>query len=324
MFGNQATQGGGPFGGGVGNLQQTQNASLFGGNNSMANNQNQGSLFGTTTQNKPASFGGGGLFNGPQANTNTGLFGATQNPQSGGGLFGGGQIQQTQSNQNGLFGQNQTQTSSLFGQNQQQQPQQNGGLFTKPANTGLFGQSTQPTTGLFGANTSQMQQPANQGLFGAQNPQTFGQPSTGGVGGLFGGQNKPGGLFGTTQQPPVGGLLPSTTQNSLFQQPSTTNTWGATQQQPTSNWGAPQQQPTTFGQTQGFGQSTPGFGGNTNQLGGTSWGVNTSFNQPVVTQQQPISNQPPITPVKSKNPKVDNKHSVKCISALDQYTGMSK
>lgn len=140
--------------------QQTQQGSggIFGQSNANANGgafgqqQGTGALFGA----KPAS---GGLFGqsaGSKAfgmNTNPtgttgGLFGQTNQQQSGGGLFG----QQQNSNAGGLFGQNnQSQNQSgLFGQQNSSnafgQPQQQGGLFgSKPAG-GLFGQQQGAST----------------------------------------------------------------------------------------------------------------------------------------------------------------------------------
>ncbi|PJP11049.1 hypothetical protein HERES_0778 [Saccharomyces cerevisiae] len=254
-FGANNVSNGGAFGQvnrGAFPQQQTQQGSggIFGQSNANANGgafgqqQGTGALFGA----KPAS---GGLFGqsaGSKAfgmNTNStgttgGLFGQTNQQQSGGGLFG----QQENSNAGGLFGQNnQSQNQSgLFGQQNSSnafgQPQQQGGLFgSKPAG-GLFGQQQ-------GASTFASGNAQNNSIFGQNHQQ---QQSTGG---LFGQQNnqsqsQPGGLFGQTNQnnnQPFG-------QNGL-QQP----------QQNNSLFGA---KPTGFGNTSLFSNST------TNQSNGIS------------------------------------------------------
>jgi len=161
------------------------------------------------------------------------------------------------------------------------------------------------------------------------------QPSTSFGSSPFGtNQNAQGGtgLFGNsppTSNSPFGGN--NTQQNTGF--------LGNPQQQQNSNQGgslfgtfAPsnnQQQGQTsslFGQSNPQQQNNSGFGttsialgagnNNNNKLGGTSWGVPTNQQQPSGTQN--------IQPVRSKNPKLDAKHLVKCIAALDQFQGCCK
>ncbi|KYK55162.1 Nuclear protein 96 [Drechmeria coniospora] len=199
-----------------------------------------------------------------------GLFGNTNNTlATGGGLFGNAQQQQAQQqNTGGAFGagfgaQNQTQqTGGLFGGNQQKPA--TGGLFGASTTTtggGLFGTANnqqQNATG-FGANTAA----AGGGLFGAAKPNTGGglfgntntaQTATAGGGGLFGSlgasnqtqqatgsslfgaanstQQKPGGLFGSTNQVAGSGLFGG--QNNQTQGSSL---FGGTNQQQVQNPG---------------------------------------------------------------------------------------
>ncbi|KAI0872596.1 nuclear protein 96-domain-containing protein [Hypoxylon argillaceum] len=176
LFGNANQQPASAFGnsGGFGaqNQQQQQTGGLFGSQQKPAgtglfgtagtNNSTGGGAFGTA--NSGSAFGqlnttqtGGSLFGAKPATGSTGgLFGstgATQNTNTGGGLFGS-------LNQN---------------QNQQQQPQQGGGLFgslnqaqQKPS---LFNTSTQPSGGsVFGGQNTQ-QQGSMFGSSTAQQPQ---------------------------------------------------------------------------------------------------------------------------------------------------------
>lgn len=253
--------------------QQTQQSTggIFGQSNANANGgtfgQQPGSsgLFGA----KPASAGlfaqpGGaktfGMGTNSTGTTSGGLFGQTNQQQSGGGLFG----QQQNSNTGGLFGQNnQNQNQSgLFGQQNSSntfgQPPQQGGLFGSKSTGGLFGQQQGASNfgsgntqggSLFGQNNQQQQ--STGGLFGQQNNQSQSQPS-----GLFGQSNQ-------TNNQPFG-------QNGL-QQP----------QQNTSLFGT---KPTGFGNTGLFSNSA------TNQNGGISG--NNQQQQPgglFQNKQQPAS-----------------------------------
>lgn len=231
LFGNTAASStAAPFSFGSNNNQQsstTNSGGLFGNNNQSSG----GGLFGsnnTSTQQKP-----GGLF----GNSASGGFGASNNAQPSGGLFGGGSNSSTGG---GLFGNNNTTTNTtgggLFGNNQ-------------PTNTGggLFGGGASTTTqnkpgGLFGGSTfgNNQQSSTGGGLFGNNNT----QPSTGG-GGLFnntasntsGGfnfgnnnQNKPAGssLFGgaSTTNNQSGGMFSNSMNNSFG------NSLNQSQQQP--------------------------------------------------------------------------------------------
>ncbi|KAH8666780.1 nuclear protein 96-domain-containing protein [Xylariales sp. PMI_506] len=173
LFGtNTASTGGGVFGGAA-NAQP----SAFG-NNAQAS----GGLFG----NKPAATTTGGLFGGAGAtqNTNTGggLFGGlgnnqagAQQAQTGGGLF-GGLNNSTQQKPGGLFGgSTQTNTGGLFGA--QNNAQQGGGLFG-------MSNTQQPQQNAMGSslfNTSLNNQSTPQALTASVN-----DPSAYGTGGLFG------------------------------------------------------------------------------------------------------------------------------------------
>lgn len=293
LFGSQPAAGGGIFG----SNPPQQGQGMFGGGQQQSQPQQgifggqqpqQGGLFGGQQQQQPAT--GMGLFGGQQQQPQgTGIFGQAQPPQQTTGLFGG----------------QQQQGAGLFGQTQQQQPQQ----------TGLFGGATQaPTTGLFGAattnaNTSFLgQQPQQQqSPFGA-NPSAspfggnsiFGQqqPSTG-----FGQQTQP------QQQPNTGGLF---------------NTFAPGGQQQPGQTGMFQQAPATTGSTSIFGNTAFNnpAGTSSNKLGGTSWGVPTNLNTTPSVNSVSVGTQ--VQAVKSKNSKLDAKHLVKCIAALDQFNGLSK
>lgn len=144
--GSQPQQGGGLFGGGAAGSTQTSQpqggGSLFGGSLFGGNQQTQNQQ---STQ-QPAS---GGLFGNAQQNQNQ----QEQKPATGG-LFGGGQTNQTQQQTT----QQPATGGSLFGGMQST---------NKPAGTGsLFG-GTAPTGGLFGSSTAQ--QPATNSLFGGAN-----------------------------------------------------------------------------------------------------------------------------------------------------------
>jgi hypothetical protein len=340
---------------GAGSQQQTTGG-LFGGNQ-----QTAGGVFGGQQQ-QPNAFmqqptQQQGLFGGQQQGNNAGLFGAQQQGQ-GQGLFGaqpqqqqqgmfGGQ-QQPQQNAGGLFGaqQQQPNTMGLFGGQQGQGTGAFGGM-QQNNQTGLFGgNQQQQTTGLFGQ-ANQQQQPANN-MFG--NTQATGT-------GLFGGaSNTANSAFLGQQQPqqqspfnatPAFG---STANTSIFgggqnQQANTTSLFGGQQQQqqPTTgglfNTFAPQQQQQQQQQQQTglFQQGSPNTGSNNlfgattfnspagtsnNKLGGTTWGVPTNLNTSPSIATTSVGTQ--VQPVKSKNSKLDAKHLVKCIAALDQFNGLSK
>ena len=196
----------------------------FGANTAATNTGTGGGLFGNTAQTntgggglfgggqqqqQPAAtgFGGGTGFGGQAQNTGTGLFGSQPKP---GGLFGAAPTANTGAATGGLFGSTAS-TTTPFGTTNTAQ-QQGGGLFgAKPATTGtgLFGGSTgQPAGaaggGLFGGAPAQNQQPAQGSLFGGMNQNT---------------QQKPGGLFGSTQSTGgglFGGQQPQQQQGGMF------------------------------------------------------------------------------------------------------------
>ena len=351
LFGNNASKpavgGTGLFGGGGGGQAfgsgqpQPQNTSqgLFGQSNT------QGVAFGQASQQANTAFGGGNsAFGGGQT---TSAFGGNQNQ---GGLF--GQQQPSQQQQGGLFGQQSQQPSNngtgLFGGG--------GGAFGQPSQGGAFGQAAQSAQGqgLFGQGGTQNQggmfgntggQPSGGGLFGTvsnainqsfmgnQQPQQ--QQNTGFNSSPFGsGQPSQGGLFGSSQpsaNSPFGTNTQQNQQGTGFfggnpqqqQNPNQGSLFGtfapsSTLQQPGQNssspfgQGNPQQGGSAFGTTSIV---LGGTNANNNKLGGTSWGV--------PTNQQP-SGTPNIQPVRSKNPKLDAKHLVKCIAALDQFQGCCK
>ncbi|KAI0155234.1 nuclear protein 96-domain-containing protein [Xylariaceae sp. FL1272] len=260
LFGTSGTSSG--FGNnnatsGFGSSNTTGGGGLFGNanNNSTANKPAFGG-FGTGTTNTAGGFGSS-TNTGFGSNNNTGgggLFGAntTSTPQTGGGLFGNNNTQQTTGAfGSSAFGQQQSQQtgSGLFGNSQAQKPAgglfgstggtntgTGGGLFgsgtgafggqqNQPASGGLFGNANKPagsTGGLFG-NTNTAQNTSG-GLFGSgqNNQQQQQQPQQ--AGGLFGqSQQKPGGLFGTSTGSTGGMFGSQTQQNSMF---------GSSQQQP--------------------------------------------------------------------------------------------
>ncbi|KAL8665878.1 MAG: hypothetical protein Q9168_007607 [Polycauliona sp. 1 TL-2023] len=244
-FGNN-TQSTGLFG------AQTTSASPFGAATTATSGfgatSTSGGLFGAGAA-KPSGFGtttsqpsGGGLFG---STNQTGGFGAQNNTTNTTGGFGGNQG-------GGLFGTNNNQQKSgfSFGQNNNTST---GTGFGTSGNTG-FGASNNTSTGggLFGNSTTnapfgsgQQQQPASNpfGGFGGnqQNqtqPQNTAAPAFGGFGNTNNQQQKPGGLFGGTDN-------------------STSNTGGG-----------------LFGANQNNQQSTTGGGlfgnANNNQTGGSS------------------------------------------------------
>lgn len=164
--------------------------------------QQSGGLFGNTANKTPSLFGntqqpatGGSLFGNTQSKpaAGTSLFGSNTNQQSTGtGLFGStAQTQQPQQPQ---------QPTSLFGSSQAQSKPA-GGLFggqqtatqTQPQSTGLFGASTQqkPAGSLFGGGgATQQPQQSGTSLFGAQPAQPQQQQSLLGGGSLFSNQQQ--------------------------------------------------------------------------------------------------------------------------------------
>lgn len=267
------TSGGFGSGGGFGNqTNNSNNASGFGGQQSSGfGSSNTGGLFGQQN-NKPAPLFGNNATSGQSSG---GLFGTSNNTNTGGGLFGssntGGGFGSANkpafgsnttggfgSNTNTGFGNNSSTGSAFgggFGQNQQSnQAQSNpfGGFGNNQNNTNtaakpLFGSGS--GTSLFGNNQQNNQQP-NQNPFGGASNQP--NPS----GGLFG--NKPAGssLFGNTGNT-------STTGNSLFGNANTQNQ----QQNSGGLFGQQQPKPSLFGNNTaantGFGSST--FGSSLNQ-----------------------------------------------------------
>lgn len=314
-----------------GQTQQTQQGGGFFGQS----NPNQGGgIFGQSTPqtNTP------GLFGGQQQTGNAGLFGSQQPPTSN--AFGG----QQQGNQGGLFGQasQPAQQGGLFGMQSTNTGGQTGmnpqgqGLFGGSNNTqgvgvggGLFGQPNlnTATTSPFGGAASN----SNQSFLGSQGSSFQGSSN------LFGGSNpnQGGGMFGNTQ-PTTSPFGAPTQSSNLFggntQQQPQPNTGGnplfGTFANPTPNttsnvFGAPAATTTMFGgqnqPQQSFGQAQNAFNPTTsinNKLGGTSWGVPTN---PIGGAQAG-----PMQPIRSKNTKLDAKHLVKCIAALDQFQGLCK
>lgn len=250
---------------------------------------------------KPAfSFGG--------TSSSGGAFGSTPAPSTGG-LFGGAQTSQpTTTSQpapsGGLFGGFGTQNNQQ--QQQGQQPGAGGSTFggfgssstAGGGGTGLFGSSTaNKPGGLFGSTTTSQPQgqsgfgsggtgggfsfggASNQQQGGQQQPQqqqqqkpggfSFGQPSTGTGGGLFGSSNAGGGSTG-------GGLFGSGNTGG--------NTGGGLFGSSTNN------QSTAGGGGGLFGSSTLGGAGNT---GSSLFGASTNQQQQQQPQQQQQSNLPP-------------------------------
>lgn len=243
LFGGTTGSTGSGFGGF--GTQQTTSASPFGSTTATA------SPFGGAQQTGTSAFGGG-----------AGGFGAQNQTQNKGGLFGGGGggfgtgTQQQPSTGGGLFGSGGTTGSSLFGQNTQQNQQQNTG-------SSLFGSGTQQTGtggGLFGSGTQQQQQ-SKPSLFGSSTTGTgTGTSPFGGFGNTQNQSTGTGGLFGTgaaqNQQQQKPSLFGNTgTGSSLFGTSQNTTTQGAG----TSLFGNTQsQQPQTGGLgTSLFGASQP-------------------------------------------------------------------
>ena len=333
-FGQNTSQ---PFAQNQANTPFSQNPTgqnLFNSTQPQQPQQNAG-IFG---QSNPSQ--GAGLFgqNNTQANT-SGIFGGQQQPPANTGIF-GGQQQQTPN----AFGAQQGNQGGLFGLPSQQPPQQ-GGLFgnplggqppTNPQGQGLFGGAGNPQPGIFG-------QPNQNAATFANAPnnanQTFmanqGNNFQGTTNNLFGGANTTnqagGGIFGNNQ---------IQTNNSFGNQNQNSNMFGVQNQQPQSNvagnslfgtfatsnnqssqgsnvFGGPTAPSNAFGQNQ---QQGPNLNANY-KLGGTSWGVPTG-----VQGTPPTANSQPslVQPVRSKNGKLDSKHLVKCISALDQFQGLCK
>ena len=332
MFTTQSQQGGifgqsqnKPFGGST-----SGGPGLFGSTQPTQPAQQGGGIFGTTST-QPQSTGAFGA----ATSTNSAFLGTQPAATQGTGAFGG--FNQGQSTQGGIFGQQQQQqqpaTSGIFGGSTQQQPQQ-GSIFGTSGGFGQ-GQGTQGQgQGIFGQSTQGQQQPQSQGqgIFGQQ---TGGQSQFGRTTSAFTStqpqqQSNPFGGNPTSQGTGIFGTSTQGTQGTGIFGTGATNP-----QQPSSQGGlfgtfAPSSQPTQ--QTQGtslFGASSNNPQGgqsfnstgitmvNTtpaNKLGGTSWGV--PINQPNGAQS--------MQPVRSKNPKLDSKHLVKCISGMEQFLGSSK
>lgn len=334
MFTSQPQQQGGifgqpqskPFGGAT-----SGGPGLFGSAQPTQPAQQGGGIFGTTST-QPQSTGAFGA----ATSSNSAFLGTQPAASQGTGAFGG--FSQGQSTQGGIFGQQQPQqqqqpaTSGVFGGSTQQQPQQ-GGIFGTSGGFGQ-GQSTQGQ-GVFGQGTQGQQQPQSQGIFGQQ--QTGGQSQYGRTTSAFTTtqpqqQSNP---FGGNPTSQGAGIFGTSTQGTQGTGTGIFGTGATNPQQPSSQGGlfgtfAPSTQPTQ--QTQGTslfggtssnpqgGQSFNSTGINlvnttpANKLGGTSWGV--PINQPNGAQS--------MQPVRSKNPKLDSKHLVKCISGMEQFLGSSK
>ncbi|KAM0251552.1 hypothetical protein ACHAP5_001559 [Fusarium lateritium] len=179
-----ASTGGGLFGQSNNQPQQNTGTGMFGQNNQT---QQTGGMFGQNQQ-KPAGTGlfgttntaaastGGGLFGNSQPQTNTTGFGAANNNNASGGMFGN----KPAATGGGMFG---------------------GSTAAQPSTTG---------TGLFGGSNNQAQQNTGTGMFGntasqQQKPSLFGASTSNTGGGMFGGQsnqNAGSSLFGgsTNQQ----------------------------------------------------------------------------------------------------------------------------
>lgn len=250
---------------GFGANNNTTTNNLFGNNNQQS--KPFGGFGNTATTSTPFGSTAGATTGGFGANTNTtntggGLFGntAAQNTNTGGGLFGSNTQQQNPLGggfgSTGFGAQNNTQqTGGLFGQqaNQPQQQQQAGGLFgQKPAATGggLFG-STTNTSSPFGQQNNQQQQTG--GLFG-QKPAATG-------GGLFGNTGQQANQGGTGLFGNLGGQQnqQQQTQGSLF------GGLGNNQQKPSLFGGAAQSNAGLFGQQPQQQQGTGLFGNSTAQ-----------------------------------------------------------
>ena len=296
-----------------GNTQPVTGGGLFGTNNAA---QNTGGLFGTQPTNPATGFmsqptQGQGLFGNQQQQQQQqpnamggGLFG-NSNPAPQGGIFGNGNTQANTMGGGGIFGgqqQNPIQGGGLFGQQQQQQQPQTGmagGLFGIQTTAGgmIGGQQQNSGTGLFGQQNNQQQQ----GPFGAASSnanQAFLANQQNPVGGnLFGAPSNGTGIFGNQQ------TTPSSSAGGLFNSFAPANTANQTNN--------------LFGN-----QQNTAFNAN-NKLGGTSWGVPTTLTSNPSGLVNPAGAQP-MQPVRSKNTKLDQKHQVKCISALDQFNGLCK
>ncbi|KAM0355879.1 hypothetical protein ACHAPU_000266 [Fusarium lateritium] len=178
-----ASTGGGMFGQNNQQTQQNTGTGMFGQSNQT---QQTGGMFGQNNQQKPVGTGlfgntntaaagtGGGLFGNSQQQTNTTGFGAANNSNATGGMFGN----KPAATGGGMFGNNtaaqpSTTGTGLFGglgsNNQAQQNTGTGGLFGNTA-------SQQQKPGLFGASTSN----AGNSLFGGQPSQNQGSTMFGG------------------------------------------------------------------------------------------------------------------------------------------------
>ena len=287
--------------------QPTATTGMFGATATTNNNAflggNQNNSFGAQQNSNPFAQQNNAF---PNNGQNT-AFGTNNNNQANNNqLFGtfapSGQQTNAFNQPNNPFNQaQQNNTGSPFGQsnfpaptNPFAQPQntQNTGITSNP-----FGQTNPSPFGQ--TNPSPFGQP-NPSPFGQTNPSPFGQQPT--ATSPFATNNTGTGVFGQGGQSNTGGMqfnnpmLAKTPQNSPF--------------------GAPN---STFGNNTGLG--TAPFDAN-NKLGGTTWGVPTPNN---LGGQQANTAMTQFHPVKSKNTgKLDSKHLIKCIAALDQFSTMSK
>jgi hypothetical protein len=125
---------------------------------------------------------------------------------------------------------------------------------------------------------------------------------------MFGGQNNQqaqgGSLFGQTTQPanksPFSGFGVGANNGNTNTQ-STNSLWGNNQT-----------------------ATTPGWNSNANTAASLSWGVNVNQGNQNLGSSMNKGPTTTVVPVKSKNTKIDNKHLVKCVAALDQYNGLTK
>eukprot|EP00919_Chromeraceae_sp_WS-2016_P000001 GHVR01000004.1.p1 GENE.GHVR01000004.1~~GHVR01000004.1.p1 ORF type:complete len:559 (-),score=47.92 GHVR01000004.1:753-2378(-) len=244
-------------------------------------------------------------------------------------MFSGNNTSTTGNNSTGIFG-NTANTGGMFGNNLNNNQTQNG---FSTNTTGVFGNAnTTNFTGtmnsnnissnggsIFGANTSNTNAFGNTSSMNNGNGMISQNQSTGNTFNSFnqGNQGKPTGssIFGQNQiqqqsnNSNISGLLGNKSGNAggnMFQSFGVSNQTNI----PTVNNAAQSQSL--------WGTNTNANGiNNNNKLNGTSWGVPTQFNSQ-------NNNQGSVQSVKSKNPKLDSKHLVKCIAALDQFTGLSK
>ncbi|KAF2739627.1 hypothetical protein EJ04DRAFT_508511 [Polyplosphaeria fusca] len=268
LFGGGGTSGlsFGGFGATSGNNNNNNNTTTFGsGGNSGGLFGQSKSTFGGGGTTGGGLFGGGGNTSGGFGTnaSSTGGFGSTSSP------FGGGaQNQPSQNNGTGAtpftpFAEKEASGTSQYQTITFQAPYQNysleelravdynqgrrygnsngqAGAFGQNTGFGGFGNNTSASSG-FGSNTNTNTGGGGGGLFGGGGGSSFGQtnnttfgstPSTNTGGGLFGQQNKPGGLFGSTptSQPSSGGGLFGSSNNNAgaFGSGNTGSAFGST------------------------------------------------------------------------------------------------